>query len=69
MTIIGTSYFPTRHDAIKYYSPVCDEDIGLLIDYKIKLGEINIGKPNLKPGETLFIKDNRYFIQEMRIKK
>jgi len=59
MIITGTSYFPTLHDAYMYYANLSIEQVA----YKIKLGEIHLGKPVLKAGETLFIKDNRYFIQ------
>jgi hypothetical protein len=59
MIITGTSHFPTFHDAYVYYANLSLEEIA----YKIKLGEIHLGKPPLKPGEVLFVKENRYFIQ------
>jgi hypothetical protein len=59
MTITGTSYFPSLHDAYLYYAQLNIDEVA----YKIKMGEIHLGKPPLKPGETLFIKDNRYHIQ------
>jgi hypothetical protein len=40
-----------------------DKDCYNWVADKISAGEIHIGKPPLKPGETLFIKDNRYHIQ------
>lgn len=63
MIITGTSYFPTKSDAIKYYAPICDEDVRLTVENKIAQGEIHIGQPQIKPGEKLFIQDNRYHIQ------
>lgn len=60
MTITGTCYFPSLHDANLYY---CDLSIKE-VSYKIEMGEIYIGKPPLKPGQKLFIQDNRYFIEE-----
>lgn len=62
----GTCYFPTYCDAFSYYSAniygnqseACAEGIA----YKLKNGEIHIGKPPLKEGEELKIIDNRYHI-------
>jgi hypothetical protein len=65
MIITGTSYFPTKSDAIKYYVPVCDEDVRLTVEHKIAQGEIHIGKPPIEPGEKLIIKDNRYHIESL----
>jgi hypothetical protein len=59
MIITGTCYFPTLHDAYLYYANL---SIGEVM-YKIKMGEIHLGKPVLKTGEILFVKENRYFIQ------
>jgi hypothetical protein len=68
MTITGTSYFPSPAHAESYYTPywkgLSDFDFNKIIKEKIRSGEIHIGKPALKPGQTLFIQDNRYFIQE-----
>ena len=60
MIITGTSYFPSLNDTYIYYAGLDIENI----PYKIKMGEIHIGKPPLKPGQKLFIRDNRYFIEE-----
>lgn len=35
-----------------------------LVDQKLNAGEIHIGKPPLKPGQTLTIEDNRYHVTE-----
>ena len=82
MTIVGTSYFPTRADAINHYRPYLgdpyylggdttprktkkekDIECDKWVAQKIFHGEIHIGKPPLKPGESLFIKEGRYHIQ------
>jgi hypothetical protein len=60
MTFTGTCYFPSIRSALIYYSDLTTKEIEL----KIKAGEIYIGKPSIKEGQTIFIKDNRYFIQE-----
>ena len=41
--VYGTSYFPTRGDAYKYYS--AQGVFSFQVDNKITDGEINIGKP------------------------
>lgn len=41
-----------------------DDDCRALVDQKLNAGEIHIGKPALKPGQTLSIQDNRYHITE-----
>jgi len=67
MTIIGTSYFPSLSDAEIYYSPyspdLSNRDFNSMIQGKIQSGEIYLGKPPLKPGESFFVKENRYFVQ------
>lgn len=74
----GTCYFPSYGAALRYYrpyvqfedlsniSPGTAQTVGLrrLIDRKLNEGEIHIGKPDLKPGQTLSIEDNRYHITE-----
>ena len=41
--VYGTSYFPTRGDACKYYS--AQGIFSFQVDNKIEDGEIHIGKP------------------------
>jgi hypothetical protein len=41
-----------------------DAECRALVDQKLNEGEIHIGKPALKPGQTLSIEDNRYHITE-----
>lgn len=71
----GTCYFPSYGAALRYYRPYaefesCDSDqsiqqqVRALVDRKLNSGEIHIGRPDLKPGETLSIEDNRYHITE-----
>jgi hypothetical protein len=60
----GTSYFATRYDAESYYRRI-GYGPG---DVKAKLdaGEIHVGHPPLKPGETchLIAGENRYEIEK-----
>lgn len=68
----GTCYFPTYGAALRYYRPYAGhysdgsktqtEAVRALVDQRLNEGEIHIGKPDLKPGETLSIEDNRYHI-------
>lgn len=74
----GTCYFPTYGAAMRYYRPYLDnyvrgpharknqrtQALRHWIDSKLNLGEIHIGKPPLKPGDVLTIKDNRYHVTE-----
>jgi hypothetical protein len=55
--ITGTSYFPTTADAYRYYAAM-GETLRGVCD-KIDAGEIHIGKPPLKAGETLQLIDDR----------
>lgn len=68
----GTCHFPSYGAALRYYRPYCvarearrgdrTQVCRLVVDEKINAGEIHIGKPRLKPGETLSIEDNRFHI-------
>lgn len=60
----GTSYFPTRHAAIRYYRSQGYTSAAKAVEQKIAAREIHIGKPPLKPGQTAYIdrEDGRYFI-------
>ena len=59
---IGTSYFKDLESAIKYYKDYDCNKTAVL--YKIKCGEIHIGKPELKSNEVLLLnkEEGRYFI-------
>ena len=68
----GTCHFSSYGAALRYYRPYCvaretrrgdrTQVVRLVVDQKLNAGEIHIGKPALKPGESLSIEDNRYFI-------
>ncbi len=64
----GTSYFVSRAMAVRYYRPYAAEDTPKsaveCVDRKLADGEIHIGKPPLKDGDTLTIIDEgtRYAI-------
>ena len=63
---IGTSYFRSKRAAVRYYSYENwnIEVVEQSVYRKIKSGEIHIGKPPLKPGQSLELIDggNRYAI-------
>ncbi len=72
----GTCHFPSMAHAMTYYRPYAESEdvsgvskatakrvaLSRLVARKLSVGEITIGKPALKPGETLTIEDNRYHI-------
>jgi hypothetical protein len=68
----GTCYFPSYGAALRYYRPYYQDvhpytrnrALRHGIDLKLNEGAIHIGKPPVKPGETLTIEDNRYHITE-----
>ena len=72
----GTCYFPSYGAALRYYRPYCapfdakstretrSQEVRALVDRKLNESEIHIGKPDLKPGQTLTIEDNRYHITD-----
>jgi len=72
MTITGTCYFPSYGAALRYYRPYVHpvgkisvtSQARILVDQKLNEGEIHIGKPDLKPGQTLSISDNRYHVTD-----
>lgn len=70
----GTCYFPSYGAALRYYRPyeapfAADSTresrtaaVRAAVDRKLNSCEIHIGRPAIKPGETLSIEDNRYHI-------
>lgn len=60
----GTCYFISLDAARLYYKPYGYDNKA--VNQKINTGEIHIGKPTLKPGETLSIipGEGRYQIEE-----
>lgn len=64
-TRVGTSYFPSRIAAIRYYKPYGCDDTGETVDRKLAEGEIHIGKPTLLPGQRLtLINGTRWCVEE-----
>ena len=64
--IIGTNHFTSHYAAVNYYRGYgYGAQTNQAVSNKIREGEIVIGKPPLKEGETLSIIDNcRYQIHE-----
>ena len=66
MTRFGTSFFPTKKDAILYYNGYHTDSAGY-VNRAIEKGEIHIGIPQLKDGEELYLFDEkpglRWFIK------
>ncbi len=62
MTTTGTNYFKDLLAVLKYYGPYGYNEKD--VHSKLADGEIHIGKPALKPGETLSLIDDgtRYAI-------
>jgi len=75
---IGTCYFPSYGAALRHYRPYCVTEglpnrsiaktvtvlVRAMVDQKLNASEIHIGKPVLKPGQTLSIQDNRYHVTD-----
>jgi hypothetical protein len=59
----GTSHFVSRLAAERYYSAYTSNSVSA-VKRKLAEGEIHLGKPTLKEGETLSVGDNgtRYFV-------
>jgi hypothetical protein len=54
-SVWGTSYFASKGAAIRYYKPYgYDKEA---VESKIRQGEIHIGRPPVKPGQTLKLID------------
>lgn len=66
---IGTCYFPHFHAAIWHFRPYEPSfsvyQMNQWIHAKIKAGEIIIGNPPLKDGQTKKLIDNRWHICEI----
>jgi hypothetical protein len=65
MIITGTAYFPTRADAVAYYVPYEGSRAAAVLAVRRKLseGQIHIGQPKLKPGETAYVSDHRWHVR------
>lgn len=65
--ITGTCHFYCRLSAESYYRDLYPQGtVRDVVSRKIASGEIRIGKPDLKPGQSAFLGDGntRWFIQE-----
>jgi len=56
----GTSSFVSRAAALKYYKPYGTD--AAEVTRKEQDGEISYGRPTLKPGESLTVREGRYHI-------
>lgn len=54
----GTSHFVNKPAAVRYYRNYEYPNAVKAVERKIAEGEIHIGQPTLKPGETLNVIDN-----------
>jgi hypothetical protein len=54
----GTSYFRSLMHAVWYYKGQYGEYALEIVPTKIRLGEIHVGLPPLKEGESCFLIDN-----------
>lgn len=54
----GTSYFRSKVHAIFYYQSQHGAYAGLAVEEKLQRGDIHLGMPPLKDGETCFLIDN-----------
>lgn len=61
MNIIETTYFPSLPHAIAYYRP--QGFSALDVKRKLDEGEIHVGKPPMKEGQTCFEKGFRWHVQ------
>lgn len=64
--ITGTAYFVSLKAAERYYADYGYSDIKAAVRRKLAEGEIHLGKPALKPGQSLTMLDNgaRYGIED-----
>jgi hypothetical protein len=63
-TVWGTCYFPTYQQALDYYAAY-ESRPAQAVQTKIAEGAIHIGKPEAKPGQRLFVTDNRWHVEEV----
>lgn len=56
--IYGTSYFRSLMHAVWYYKPQYGEAALVIVPEKLQRGEIRVGMPPMKDGETCFLIDN-----------
>lgn len=69
MTRFGTSHFVSHAHAVSYYRPYAPDlnyrERRAWIESKVRDGEIHIGRPECKPGESIVTIDDgtRYAIE------
>lgn len=63
-TCYGTCYFPTYSQALDYYAAY-ESRPAQTVQAKLKEGSICIGKPKVKAGQRLFVRDNRWHVEEV----
>lgn len=66
MTTIGTAYFVSKPAAVRYYRDYEGEHAAAAVERKLAEGQIHIGQPSLKPGQSLSVIDGgtRYAITD-----
>lgn len=62
-TTYGTSHFVSINAAIRYYEPYSDNPRSS-VALKLAGGEIFIGRPLLRHGQTLAVINGRYHVTE-----
>lgn len=62
----GTSHFVSYEKAVAYYSGQGYSNTQTAVDRKLSDGEIHIGAPEAKPGQTVTLnrEEGRYFVEE-----
>ena len=62
----GTSHFVSKDAAVRYYRPYGYNETSRIVEHKLKDGEIHIGEPELKNGETCYLNadEGRYFVTD-----
>lgn len=62
-----TSYFVDLYSAIRYYQRCGYENTCKVVKRKLREGEIYLGEPPVKSGETIILLDHgyRYGIEEL----
>lgn len=65
MTHYGTSHFVSKQAAVRYYRPYGYDEPTKAVERKIAEGEISIGAPVPKVGESVYLnaEEGRYFIE------
>lgn len=64
----GTCHFESHLAAVLYYRPYEGKNAERAVERKLAAHEIKIGKPELEPGQKMFLHkgEGRYFIEETK---